>query len=457
MFVVYCYEEDGFQVTCVTTDHTCQIPEERALVGFLSSDPNPIRPSEIGLKTYGLSAPDRVAGSLAITRALGDGYLKRKDISLPTFKQHLPYISNVPTIYHRVIHDSDIAIVLASDGLWNYVTSRECFQILRSSYQQSQTTHKVNDRNDVLNRNALLRLKNLDQALASHNLLQDDRVHLQTVIGWDSHSPRQPFDQSLDALRNSLNMFPELYHFVSPGSSTNRALTRIGCSRSYPPPFTPRNEPTFQFTVKNIFEVTPSARSLAYLRSLYEAKPSFLSSGLQAKHSPPTTPTSRSSTSDFSSDKMIEEDHKVDVHEGECQILSTSRASSRSLLPSAPGDVKHPIGIAELPRRTAAVAALQAISSSTSSHSRGIGPTLDLGSRPHHRVANTENICKEKYRVASEKLLKQSLLNAARRGGIDITSTSCDFSFQSHRWKQRRDVIDDITVMVIPLQSDDYF
>lgn len=58
------------------------VPEERKMVSHLSSDPNPLRPSEIGKRNYGANAPDRVAGSLAITRALGDGYLKRQDIRL---------------------------------------------------------------------------------------------------------------------------------------------------------------------------------------------------------------------------------------------------------------------------------------------------------------------------------------------------------------------------------------
>jgi hypothetical protein len=459
--LVYRYEKDGYQVAGVTTDHTCHVPEERALVAYLSSDPNPCRPSEIGLKTYGLAAPDRVAGSLAITRALGDGYLKRHDVSLPAYRKHLPYISSVPTVYHRHIHDSDIAIVLASDGLWNHLTAQECCQILRSSYEQSASAKQKQNEGDQLDaRNTHLRLKNLDQVLNTHSYLQDERVHRQCIISWDSHAPQQPFDQSLDMLRNSLKLFPELTRPVSPSSPTIRAHGRLGTHhRPYPPPFAPHNEPTFQFTVKNLFTVTPTLDSLAYLRPLYEGKAASHAIGsshggsLSAKLSPPTSPVSKSSSS---MERVASLKEATDSQSSS----STPRGLSNPLrhtTGSLPSDVKSPRGIAEMPRRTAAVAALKAISSSTSSLAKGIGQILD-SSRPHHRIfVNHESICEDKYRLVSEKLLKQCLLNAAKHAGIDITSPACDFSFQSHRWKQRRDVIDDITVMVVPLQADQDF
>ena len=78
--VDYQYESDGYQLCCVTTDHNCLVQEERKMVQHFSSDPNPLRPSEIGKRTYGINAPDRVAGSLAITRAMGDGYLKKQEV-----------------------------------------------------------------------------------------------------------------------------------------------------------------------------------------------------------------------------------------------------------------------------------------------------------------------------------------------------------------------------------------
>lgn len=45
----------------------------------------------------------RVAGTLAITRALGDAYLKTPRFSFPPYKRHAPYISAMPEISNRIL------------------------------------------------------------------------------------------------------------------------------------------------------------------------------------------------------------------------------------------------------------------------------------------------------------------------------------------------------------------
>lgn len=81
----------------------------------------------------------RVAGSLSVTRAFGDMYLKKADIrcvfyvvsishfttsysvcaltrmcSLNPYQQHVPYITCHPTVYFRKLHSRDTNIILAS-------------------------------------------------------------------------------------------------------------------------------------------------------------------------------------------------------------------------------------------------------------------------------------------------------------------------------------------------------
>ena len=108
----------GLTAVRLTLDHSCDVPAEADGVRSLSSDPAPVRASDNDRRALGGRAPLRVAGSLAVTRALGDPYLKLRELSMPLFADHLPYITGRPTISDRALLPTDRAIVLASDGLW---------------------------------------------------------------------------------------------------------------------------------------------------------------------------------------------------------------------------------------------------------------------------------------------------------------------------------------------------
>ena len=45
----------------------------------------------------------RVAGSLAVTRALGDLYLKKREFSFHPYKEHVPYITVTPEVNFREV------------------------------------------------------------------------------------------------------------------------------------------------------------------------------------------------------------------------------------------------------------------------------------------------------------------------------------------------------------------
>jgi hypothetical protein len=74
----------------------------------------------------------RVAGSLAVTRALGDGYLKISDLSSSIYKDYVPYITCRPTIHARKLLPSDVCLILASDGLWNYLNAKDSIAVIKS-------------------------------------------------------------------------------------------------------------------------------------------------------------------------------------------------------------------------------------------------------------------------------------------------------------------------------------
>jgi len=127
----FAYSAYSLEVIGVTTDHATINPSEVLVVKHTTCDPSPIRPSE-GDKDKGVKhAPVRVAGSLSVTRALGDGYLKSYMLSdIP--RHFLPYITSKPTVtFKRIDAGVDLHVVLASDGLWNYMTAKDVHQSFR--------------------------------------------------------------------------------------------------------------------------------------------------------------------------------------------------------------------------------------------------------------------------------------------------------------------------------------
>ncbi|CAH0476278.1 unnamed protein product [Peronospora belbahrii] len=83
----------------VSADHSCNNPHEMKLVVECSHDQNAIRMSKDDQATgAGIIGVKRVAGSLAITRAFGDFYLKCPELSSAPFKSKVPYITSEPSI-----------------------------------------------------------------------------------------------------------------------------------------------------------------------------------------------------------------------------------------------------------------------------------------------------------------------------------------------------------------------
>ena len=105
-----------YKVTALSLDHTAQNEKERLYVKQRTKDPVPFR-SSIKSVVVNEDLPLRVAGSLMVTRALGDGYLKRADLSSPPFRQYCPYITADPEVLVYSICSEDDFVILASDGV----------------------------------------------------------------------------------------------------------------------------------------------------------------------------------------------------------------------------------------------------------------------------------------------------------------------------------------------------
>lgn len=84
----------------------------------------------------------RVAGSLAVTRALGDAYLKSPLLSFAPYKQYAPYITARPEITTRRIKKKgclhDKILVLASDGIWERATGTAVIELIQSYYCKNE-------------------------------------------------------------------------------------------------------------------------------------------------------------------------------------------------------------------------------------------------------------------------------------------------------------------------------
>jgi len=113
-------EHGNLHTLLLTNDHNTKNPKEVRLVLERTSDPFPIR-SNINTNTEGL----RVGGVLMLTRAFGDGVFKRKDMSMPPFMNHLPYITSEPEINVHKIEPHDKFVVIASDGLYELLTPQQ--------------------------------------------------------------------------------------------------------------------------------------------------------------------------------------------------------------------------------------------------------------------------------------------------------------------------------------------
>jgi len=118
-------ESGNLSTLVLTNDHNTKNAKEVKLVLERTSDPYPIR-ANITSMTEG----QRVGGVLMLTRAFGDGVFKRKDMSMPPFISHLPYISSEPEINVHKIEPQDRFAVIASDGLYELFTPEQITSIV---------------------------------------------------------------------------------------------------------------------------------------------------------------------------------------------------------------------------------------------------------------------------------------------------------------------------------------
>jgi serine/threonine protein phosphatase PrpC len=115
----------------LTTDHSAYNPAEvTAVIRRCNNAPRAISAGVGG----GIK---RVAGSLAVTRALGDAYLKTPQLSFFPYNRHAPYITARPEVNCRpIVKDGDKVLVLATDGVWERANGEDVLRWVRNFYSE---------------------------------------------------------------------------------------------------------------------------------------------------------------------------------------------------------------------------------------------------------------------------------------------------------------------------------
>jgi Protein phosphatase 2C len=115
----------------LTTDHSAYNPAE--VTAVLRRCNNAPRAISAGMG----GGIKRVAGSLAVTRALGDAYLKTPLLSFFPYKRHAPYITARPEVNCRpVVKEGDKVLILATDGVWERANGEDSLRWVRNFYSE---------------------------------------------------------------------------------------------------------------------------------------------------------------------------------------------------------------------------------------------------------------------------------------------------------------------------------
>jgi len=126
-------ESGNLSTIVLTNDHNTSNESEVKKVHERTSDPFPIR-ANITSNLEGR----RVGGVLMLTRAFGDGVFKRRDMSVPPFIKHVPYITSEPEINVHKIETSDEFAVIASDGLYEHFTPEQITHFIHECVQEAR-------------------------------------------------------------------------------------------------------------------------------------------------------------------------------------------------------------------------------------------------------------------------------------------------------------------------------
>eukprot|EP00940_MAST-03C_sp_MAST-3C-sp2_P002045 g2045.t1 len=130
----------------LSRDHKCTDPREAQLIEQTClSDWQPIRRTRDGDREMRLHLPLRVAGSLVVTRAVGDAYLKVKELSYAPYREHVPYLlypCKAEVTRRFLPCDCEAILVMASDGFWDNATLSDASEMASACCKGREASSK---------------------------------------------------------------------------------------------------------------------------------------------------------------------------------------------------------------------------------------------------------------------------------------------------------------------------
>jgi serine/threonine protein phosphatase PrpC len=130
----------------LTTDHSAYNPAEVSAVLRRSNN----APKAISAGVGG--GIKRVAGSLAVTRAFGDAYLKTPRLSFSPYKNFAPYITSRPEVNCRLLtKDGDRVLIVATDGVWERCNGEDVMRWVKkySAEKMAEAERRSNRRRGI--------------------------------------------------------------------------------------------------------------------------------------------------------------------------------------------------------------------------------------------------------------------------------------------------------------------
>jgi pyruvate dehydrogenase phosphatase len=137
---------DRYYATRITMDHNCREPIEEFQL-------QQAHPNESDVVICKNSHACYVKGRLQLTRALGDIYLKYREFNSPPSSQSRgryipepytpPYVLHRPDIYHLKLDPSDKFVILATDGVWDFLSDEQAVNIVKSSASAAEASQAI--------------------------------------------------------------------------------------------------------------------------------------------------------------------------------------------------------------------------------------------------------------------------------------------------------------------------
>ena len=132
--------DDKYTAITITQDHNAREPRE---IEILKRE----HPGEKDIVICNSPTACYVKGRLQLTRALGDAYLKYPEFNEPLYPHRSagrrvnvpytpPYVKTIPDVFYLPLKPSYRFLILASDGVWDFMTPQEAVEFVANNYRE---------------------------------------------------------------------------------------------------------------------------------------------------------------------------------------------------------------------------------------------------------------------------------------------------------------------------------